>query len=135
MAAEVLRRELDDSGDARLKAFADRLRQRLRAADRNDESQARALARDLVLALAGGAADQACAAGGGGCVLRLAADRRGRRRLRHAAARARSARDRGAGGAAFLSAYSFPKIASTSATCARKPTAKASVRSTGMPSV
>ena len=57
-AADVLRHELDDAGDARLKAFAERLRKRLRAADRNDESQARALVRDLVLALAGGAADR-----------------------------------------------------------------------------
>jgi putative acyl-CoA dehydrogenase len=51
--AELLQRELDDTGDARLKSFADRLRQRLRAADRNDESQARVLVRDLVLALQG----------------------------------------------------------------------------------
>jgi putative acyl-CoA dehydrogenase len=50
-AAEVLRAELADAGDARLKAFAERLQQRLRAADRNDESQARVLVRDLVLAL------------------------------------------------------------------------------------
>jgi putative acyl-CoA dehydrogenase len=52
-AAAVLQRELAGDGDARLKAFADRLRQRLRAADRNDESQARVLVRDLVLALQG----------------------------------------------------------------------------------
>ena len=50
-----------------------------RAADRNDESQARVLVRDLVLALAGRAADQACAGRGGGRVLRVAAWRRGRR--------------------------------------------------------
>jgi putative acyl-CoA dehydrogenase len=50
-AAEVLRHELYDAGDARLKTFAERLQQRLRAADRNDESQARVLVRDLVLAL------------------------------------------------------------------------------------
>jgi putative acyl-CoA dehydrogenase len=50
-AAEVLRHELGETGDARLKAFAERLQQRLRAADRNDESQARVLVRDLVLAL------------------------------------------------------------------------------------
>src|SRR6185437_10748207 len=49
-AAEVLQRELAD-GDARLKSFAGRLQKRLSAADRNDESQARALVRDLVLAL------------------------------------------------------------------------------------
>jgi putative acyl-CoA dehydrogenase len=50
-AAAVLRHELAEAGDARLKAFAERLQQRLRAADRNDESQARVLVRDLVLAL------------------------------------------------------------------------------------
>jgi putative acyl-CoA dehydrogenase len=50
-AAEVLRHELAEAGDARLKTFAERLQQRLRAADRNDESQARVLVRDLVLAL------------------------------------------------------------------------------------
>jgi putative acyl-CoA dehydrogenase len=50
-AAEVLHHELGEAGDARLKAFVERLQQRLRAADRNDESQARVLVRDLVLAL------------------------------------------------------------------------------------
>jgi putative acyl-CoA dehydrogenase len=50
-AAEVLRAELDGSGDARLKAFAGRLTERLGAPARNDEAQARALTRDLVLAL------------------------------------------------------------------------------------
>jgi putative acyl-CoA dehydrogenase len=50
-AAEVLRHELGDASDKRLKAFAERLQRRLRAADRNDESQARVLVRDLVLAL------------------------------------------------------------------------------------
>ena len=49
--AEVLRRELDAGGDARLKAFSERLLQRFAAPDRNDEAQARALTRDLVLAL------------------------------------------------------------------------------------
>ena len=49
-AAEVLRAELD-SADKRVTAFADRLRKRLSAPDRNDESQARVLVRDLVLAL------------------------------------------------------------------------------------
>ena len=52
-AAEVLRHELADAGDARLKTFAERLQGRLAAADRNDEAQARVLARDLVLALQG----------------------------------------------------------------------------------
>ena len=50
-AADVLRHELDAASDARLKAFAERLQQRLRAADRNDEQQGRALVRELVLAL------------------------------------------------------------------------------------
>ncbi len=50
-AADVLRQELDAAGDARLQAFADRLQQRLAARERNDESQARALVRELVLAL------------------------------------------------------------------------------------
>jgi putative acyl-CoA dehydrogenase len=47
--ADVLRSELD--GDPRLKSFADRLSKRLNAPDRNDEAQARALVRELVLAL------------------------------------------------------------------------------------
>jgi putative acyl-CoA dehydrogenase len=46
---DILRSELAD--DARLKAFVDRLLKRLSAPDRNDESQARALVRELVLAL------------------------------------------------------------------------------------
>jgi putative acyl-CoA dehydrogenase len=50
-AAEILRHELADAGDARLQAFAERLHRRLQAGERNDESQARALTRDLVLAL------------------------------------------------------------------------------------
>jgi putative acyl-CoA dehydrogenase len=49
-AAEVLRDELSGA-DARLKTFGERLQQRLRASDRHDESQARVLVRDLVLAL------------------------------------------------------------------------------------
>ncbi|MEP7031707.1 MAG: isovaleryl-CoA dehydrogenase [Pseudolabrys sp.] len=49
-AAEVLANEFDGV-DARLRAFASRLQNRLKAADRNDESQARVLVRDLVLAL------------------------------------------------------------------------------------
>jgi putative acyl-CoA dehydrogenase len=49
-AADVLRKELDTS-DARVKAFAGRLLDRLNAAERNDERQARALTRDLVLAM------------------------------------------------------------------------------------
>jgi putative acyl-CoA dehydrogenase len=52
-AGDILRREFADADDARLKAFAGRLQQRLSAADRNDESQARVLVRDLVLALQG----------------------------------------------------------------------------------
>jgi len=50
-AGEVLAREIAEAGDARLKGFAGRLLQRLRGADRNDETQARALVRELVLAL------------------------------------------------------------------------------------
>jgi putative acyl-CoA dehydrogenase len=50
-AGEVLRRELDDGGDTRLRGFVQRLQERLQATDRNDESLARALTRDLVLAL------------------------------------------------------------------------------------
>jgi putative acyl-CoA dehydrogenase len=47
---EVLRAEID-SGDARLKSFAADLFERLAAPERNDETQARGLTRDLVLAL------------------------------------------------------------------------------------
>jgi putative acyl-CoA dehydrogenase len=50
-ATAVLRQEFAGSGDARLKAFAERLAGRMAAADRNDESLARVLTRDLVLAL------------------------------------------------------------------------------------
>ena len=49
-AVDVLRHELGDGKDARLKSFAARLEKRLSAGDRNDESQARALVRELVLA-------------------------------------------------------------------------------------
>ncbi len=48
-AADVLRAELDGS-DKRVGAFAGKLAQRLSAPDRNDEAQARALTRDLLLA-------------------------------------------------------------------------------------
>jgi len=50
-AAEVLAAELDVGGDARVRPFLDRLSERLAAPDRRDEAQARALVRDLVLAL------------------------------------------------------------------------------------
>ena len=89
---DVLQRELADGGDARLKAFAARLHQRIAAPERNDEGQARALTRDLVLALQAAlllkhappaVADAFCAS-------RLG--RGARRRLRHAAARRRHAR-------------------------------------------
>jgi putative acyl-CoA dehydrogenase len=50
-AGDVLSRELDHGGDARLKAFADRLMARLSAPERGEEAQARVLVRDLVLAL------------------------------------------------------------------------------------
>ncbi|HVZ53868.1 MAG TPA: acyl-CoA dehydrogenase family protein, partial [Pseudolabrys sp.] len=48
--ADVLKREFD-TGDARVTVFAERLFQRLSSPERNDEAQARALTRDLVLAL------------------------------------------------------------------------------------
>jgi len=50
-AAEILHAELNVPGEPRLKAFAGALEQRLLGAERNDEAQARALVRDLVLAL------------------------------------------------------------------------------------
>ena len=49
-AADALRAELD-TGDARVKAFVGKLTERLTGPERNDEAQARALTRDLVLAL------------------------------------------------------------------------------------
>jgi len=49
-AVEVLQGELDGA-DGRLRRFAERLQKRLQAAERSDESQARALVRELVLAL------------------------------------------------------------------------------------
>ena len=50
-AAEVLAAELAVDGEPRVRPFLDRLSQRLAAPDRRDEAQARALVRDLVLAL------------------------------------------------------------------------------------
>jgi len=50
-AIGILLHELGDAKDARLKVFVDRLEKHLAAHDRNDESQARALVRELVLAL------------------------------------------------------------------------------------
>lgn len=52
-AVDVLHHELGDGNDARLKASTNQLDRRLAARDRNDESQARALVRELVLALQG----------------------------------------------------------------------------------
>jgi putative acyl-CoA dehydrogenase len=52
-AGEVLAEEVTSAGDKRVNAFAGKLQKRLGAADRNDEAQARALVRDLVLALQG----------------------------------------------------------------------------------
>lgn len=49
-AADVLKREME-GGDARLKAFAARFFERLASPARNDEAQARALTRDMVLGL------------------------------------------------------------------------------------
>ena len=52
-AAEVLAQELADgaAADARMKVFVDALTRRLARRERNDEAQARALTRDLALAL------------------------------------------------------------------------------------
>jgi putative acyl-CoA dehydrogenase len=51
-AVDVLRRELGDGKEARLKAFSEQLEKRLLGIrERHDESQARALTRELVLAL------------------------------------------------------------------------------------
>ena len=51
-ATDVLRSELGDGKDVRLKAFTEQLEKRLAGArERNDESQARAFTRELVLAL------------------------------------------------------------------------------------
>ena len=107
-AADVLRHEFAAADDARLKVFAERLAQRLRAADRNDEAQARALVRELVLALQAALLVEACAAGGGRRLLRLAAWRGGRLGLRPVAARTRSACDCRARGAVELKASRTP---------------------------
>ena len=107
---EVLRRELDDGGDARLKSFTARLLEQLAAPDLNDEAQARVLTRDLVLALQGAlllkhsppaVADAFCAS-------RLA--RRGRLGVRHAAARRRHADDRDARSARDVVLLSCPAL-------------------------
>ncbi len=50
-AADVLATELDIDRESRVRPFLDRLSQRLASRDRHDEAQARALVRDLVLAL------------------------------------------------------------------------------------
>jgi putative acyl-CoA dehydrogenase len=52
-AVDVLRHELGGGKDARLKNATSTLEKRLAARDRNDESQARALVRDLIVALQG----------------------------------------------------------------------------------
>jgi putative acyl-CoA dehydrogenase len=52
-AVEVLRHELGEAKDARVKAVAERIEKRLAARDHADESQARALVRDLIVALQG----------------------------------------------------------------------------------
>lgn len=50
-AGDVLHAEFVDADDARLKAFAERFAERMSATDRNDETHARVLVRDLVLGL------------------------------------------------------------------------------------
>jgi putative acyl-CoA dehydrogenase len=50
-AHDILRNELDAGDDGRLKPFSQKLLVRLAAPERNDESQARSLVRDLAVAL------------------------------------------------------------------------------------
>ena len=50
-AADIIQQEIAGAGDKRLQVFAAYLKERLTGPERNDESQARVLARDLVLAL------------------------------------------------------------------------------------
>ena len=50
-AVAVLRQVLNSTKDPRVKTFADRFEKRITARDRNDETQARALVRELVVAL------------------------------------------------------------------------------------
>ncbi len=52
-AVEVLRAELENGGDKRLRAFVQHLQEHLQGAEHNGESRARALTHDLVLALQG----------------------------------------------------------------------------------
>src|SRR5262245_19014516 len=52
-AVEVLRRELAETRDPRIKTFTERIEKRLAARDHADESQARALERELMLGLQG----------------------------------------------------------------------------------
>src|SRR6478672_6522214 len=52
-AAEVLRHEFGEAKNARIKTFAERIEKRIAARDHADESQARALVRDLIVALQG----------------------------------------------------------------------------------
>jgi putative acyl-CoA dehydrogenase len=93
-AAEVLRGELGDGKDPRLKVFTVQLEKRLATRDRNDESQARALTREIGAGASGRAAGQARPFDGCGCLLRLAARWGWRLSVRSAPARARFARDR-----------------------------------------
>ena len=60
-AAEVLRAELAGTGDKRLQVFAERLQQRLAAADRNDEVAGARPGARFGAGAAGCVADQACA--------------------------------------------------------------------------
>jgi putative acyl-CoA dehydrogenase len=52
-AVEVLRRELAEARDPRIKTFVERIEKRLSARDHTDESQARILVRELMLTLQG----------------------------------------------------------------------------------
>ena len=131
-AAEVLRAKRR-IGDARLKPSPTGLKSGSPRADRNDEAQARALVRELVLALQAAllvkhappkVADAFCASrleGEGG---RRSACCRAGLDMRAIAERAGSGRAR-----------AFRTPPSPAPTCAKKPTAKARVRRTGTPIV
>ena len=85
-AVDVLRRELGDGKDARLKAFVERLEKRFSGRERSDEVASARIGSRNCAGASGGAAHSARAAGCGGCLLRLATRRRGRLSFRSAAA-------------------------------------------------
>jgi hypothetical protein len=86
-AAEVLRHEFGEAKNARSRRLPSVSRKRLAAHDHADESQARALVRDLIVALQGSLLARHVAIQCVGCILRIAAGRRGDAGLRATAAR------------------------------------------------